>query len=363
MAPSYEKSDNARKGVDMAEHEILNLRYRAIRLMLAGIAASGLDRTLAPRFGGRGVILTLHHVRPDSPARFPENAGLGITPAFLDRALGLLRARGYDLVPLAEVPARLADPGARSFAALTFDDGYRDTLDCALPVLRAHRAPFTLFVCPGFAERTAPLWWLDLEEAVMRLALIRLETPLGLIEAPARNLAEKYAAFRAVYWRLRALPEKELRAAVAALCRQAGIDQLARTARLCLDWEGLKTIRDEPLASIGAHSLSHPRLAMLDTLDALEEIEGSRTRIAVELGVITRDFAYPVGDPASAGQREFDFVNGAGYRLAVTTRPGVLHAAHRETPSALPRISLNGLFQREDYLSALISGVPFAFSR
>jgi peptidoglycan/xylan/chitin deacetylase (PgdA/CDA1 family) len=49
---------------------------------------------------------------------------------------------------------------------LTFDDGYRDNAAFAYPVLKRHAAPFTVYVTTGFADATAPLWWLDLEEAI-----------------------------------------------------------------------------------------------------------------------------------------------------------------------------------------------------
>lgn len=372
MAPKREKTDNDHEApngritplpnhrADLLE-PVLNPRYQLIRLALSAITRSGLDRLLAPSCRGAGVILTFHHVRPEPFSIFPENAGLSITPEFLDRAIRLLGALGYDIIPLGEVAARLESLGARPFAVLTFDDGYIDNLDHALPVLKAHRVPFMLFACPGFAERTAPLWWLDLEEAVLRLNTIRLEMPGGAVEAPARTMAEKYAAFRVLYWRLRGLDEAALRAGVAALCRQAGIDQLARVARLCMDWEQLRAFAAEPLATIGAHSLSHPRLARLDVESAAAEIDGSVTRIAEMLGRVPQHFAYPVGDRLSAGQREFGLAG--GFASAVTTVPGVLRPAHSGRMAALPRISVNGLFQREEYLSALLSGVPFAFSR
>jgi peptidoglycan/xylan/chitin deacetylase (PgdA/CDA1 family) len=72
-----------------------------------------------------------------------------------------------------------------------------------------------------------------------------------------------------------------------------------------------------------------------------------------------RHFAYPVGDPGSAGPREFRLALDAGFATAVTTRPGHLFAAHADHPTALPRVSVNGYFQSRAALRALLSGVPF----
>lgn len=334
------------------------LRYQMIRLALEAIAGLGLDRALAPRTRGRGVILTFHHVRPDALSRLPENAGLSITPDFLEAMLLLLRRLDYEIIPLDALAAMLVDPApARPVAVLTFDDGYRDNRDFALPVLRRHGAPFTLFACAGFAERTAPLWWLDLEEAVLKLERIRLELPGGDFEARATDPASKLALLRRLYWRLRECDEPTLQATVIRLAREAGVDQAARIAALCMDWDELRDFAAEPLATIGAHTLSHPRLAKLGEDEARVEIAGSRDRILAELGIDARHFAYPVGDPGSAGPRDHALAREAGFATAVTTVPGVLKPG--VAPHALPRLSVNGLFQQERYLRALISGVPF----
>jgi peptidoglycan/xylan/chitin deacetylase (PgdA/CDA1 family) len=79
-----------------------------------------------------------------------------------------------------------------------------------------------------------------------------------------------------------------------------------------------------------------------------------------ELGVSPVHFAYPVGDGTSAATREFETAAKVGFRTAVTTRPGVLFADHADYLTALPRISVNGGFQRLRYLDVLLSGAPTA---
>src|SRR5215207_5229442 len=159
------------------------------RLFAAGFAATSAlraDRWLRPLAQGCGAILMFHHVRPWRERAFAPNRLLEITPEFLDSALAIAVELGFDLVPLDEVPLRLRRPG-RPFAAITFDDGYRDTAEHALPVLRRHGAPFTVFVTTRFADGAGGLWWLELEEAIARLDRSRSAS-----EAPAsRRLARR----------------------------------------------------------------------------------------------------------------------------------------------------------------------------
>ena len=118
---------------------------------------------------GAGAILMFHQVRPWVTRDFAPNRLLEITPEFLDAVLTRLKALGFAIVDPDEALTMIAARNEQPFAVLTFDDGYKDTRDFALPILEKHAAPFTMYVASGFAERTARLWWVELEEAIARL--------------------------------------------------------------------------------------------------------------------------------------------------------------------------------------------------
>jgi peptidoglycan/xylan/chitin deacetylase (PgdA/CDA1 family) len=337
----------------------LSWRHRLIARGFDAIAASRADRWLAPLARGRGAILMFHHVRPARADPFQPNALLEITPDFLDRTLALVGRLGFEVIPLDDVPDRLARPRGKPFVALTFDDGYRDNVEFALPILRRHGSPWTMFVTTEYASGTGRLWWLELEEVVRLSDRISVVVDGARRELRAGDAAEKHAAFAAAYRELRAGPEPRLREVIAGWCREAEIDTDALVRRLCLGWDEIRALSHEPGVTIGAHTLSHPMLAKHDDATARREILESRAIIAERTGRPVRHFAYPVGDPGSAGPREFRIAQEAGFATAVTTRPGHLFASHAEHPTALPRVSVNGLYQTEAALGALLSGVPF----
>ena len=333
---------------------VLSLKRALIGVGFAALATTRLPRAIAAP--GAGFILTLHRVRPFRPLLpgYAPNRLLEVTPEFLDQALTLISARGFAFVTLAEAARRLR-VGGPPFAALTFDDGYRDTSDAALPVLERHNAPATVYFAPGIIERTARLWWLELEEAIRRLDAIES----GGLRLPARNAAEKSAAFERLYWALRARPEAELLDAVAALAAKAGVNAITLAEPDFLDWDETLAFARHPLVSVGAHSLSHRRLAQWPLADARAEIFGCKAVLETRLGVPVTSLSYPVGDPTSATAREFALAREAGFETAVTTRPGMLFAEHSDHLHALPRVSLNGLWQDLRYLDLLLSGAPF----
>lgn len=344
----------------------MGLKRLAIDWGLSAFGATGAHRLLAPLTRGPGAILMFHRVgeAAPAPAGYDPNRGLTVSPAFLDAVLTRVRALGFDIVSMDDVEARLTAGLAprRRFAAVTFDDGYRDTLRAAAPVLRRHAAPYTVYVTPGFADRApaARLWWVELEEAVRRLSHIETTIDGRALSLPARDGAEKTAAFFDIYWRLRAMPDSGLYAAVAALADQAGVAPRALVEEQCCDWRELAELASDPLCAIGAHTMTHPRLATLDAAAARAEMADSAAAIAARLGATPRHFAYPVGDPTSAGRREFALAAELGFATGVTTRPGMLFPEHGGDRLALPRVSINGGWQRLDVLDILLSGAAFA---
>ncbi|MDE2362126.1 MAG: polysaccharide deacetylase family protein [Hyphomicrobiales bacterium] len=337
----------------------MSLKHGAIDLGFRMFGATGLHRAAARFTQGLGAILMFHRVRDAASGAFAPNRGLEIAPEFLDRLLARLREK-FDIVDMDEALARIAGASAsRPFVVLTFDDGYRDTADVALPILSRHEAPFTVYVATGFADRTARMWWVEMEEAIATLDRVRIEAGGLLFDLPAVTVAEKTSAFETLYWRLRAGDESELRRVAAELAAQARIDGADIVDELCLNWAGLRKLAGHPLATIGAHTLTHPMLAKHERDFARREIFESKAIVEREIGRAARHFAYPVGDPGSAGPREFALAREAGFASAVTTRPGMIFPDHADYLTALPRLSVNGNHQNLRSLDILLSGAPF----
>ena len=340
----------------------MGLKSRMIGAGFAAFRATGLHRLVGAATRGQGAVLMFHHVRPWRPATpgFAPNRLLEITPEVLDEALILVRRLGFDIVTLEEALARLAAGSGRPFVALTFDDGYRDNVAYALPVLERHKAPFTVYVATGFADRSVGMWWLELEEALRRAPSVEIADEGLSLSLRTGTPAEKAAAFDRIYWALRGGSEERLLKIVGELAARQGVDGRAIVAALCLDWPEIAALARHPLATIGAHTISHKMLAKWPMGVARQEMQGSKQQIEEKLGAPVRHFAYPVGDPTSAGAREFALAAELGFASAATTRPGMIFPAHRDHLTALPRVSVNGNWQDGGYFEVLLSGAPFA---
>lgn len=334
------------------------LRKAIIRGGLEGLYFTGAHLALKPFVAGVGAILTLHHVRPARPDRFQPNRLLEVTPRFLTCVVKYLRRLDVDLIGLDEMHRRMTEGDfGRRFVCVTFDDGYRDTMRFAYPILKEAGVPFAIYVPTSFPDRLGELWWLALEAVIARNDHIGLVVEGRNRTFDCSTLAAKRTLYEELYWWLRALPtEAEMRGVIRNLAACYQVDIAAFCDELCMDWRELAVLAADPLVTIGAHTVNHSMLAKLPPESVRSEMDLSRSVIEAALGARPEHLSYPVGDRTSAGPREFEIATALGFKTAVTTRPGVLFPEHRQHLTALPRISLNGEFQHLRYVRVLLSG-------
>ena len=308
---------------------------------------------------GLGAIFTLHHVRPPLPRRFTPNAHLEISPDFLDRALTRLKRGGYDFIALDALPKRIAEQKANPpFAAFTLDDGNRDNLDHALPVFARHNAPFTIFVAQGLSERTHSIWWETLAELLGRLDRLTFDFGAGAESFDLNKRGQRQAIFARFAAYVHGHDETEAVGRIDELARKNGLEPLDLVRTSIMDRTELKQLAAHPLASLGAHTVSHRALARLPEAQAAAEMALSADYVAGITGRRPAAIAYPYGTANAVSAREARLAAELGFAVGVTTRPGTITAASAATITLLPRFSLNGHYQKARYASALASGIP-----
>ncbi len=183
------------------------------------------------------------------------------------------------------------------FAVLTFDDGYRDQMVHAVPVLARHQAPFTLYVTPGFAERRARLWWVELEEAVRNADTVDVEIGGTSLSLRAVTPDEKQAAFTQVYQRLEGLlgggtpaRRRSARAGVAVSISARSSTICAWTGTTSRLWPAIRWRRSAPIRSPTRVS---PRLSEAEM----------RTEIGASRSALEDRLARPVVHSGLSGRR------------------------------------------------------------
>ena len=321
---------------------------------------SGASFALRRHFGGVGAIFMLHHVLPGAGngQGFSPNAGLEVAPEFLDQVILMLKIEGFDLINLDDAAKRVRS-GGRPFAVFTLDDGYRDNLLYAQPVFRRHNCPYTVYVAPAIADGTCELWWRGLESVISRNGEILAEIDGESWHMNCESESLKWAAWKRLYWPVRLMEQHEQRRWIRKFTDRHGVNlgEICRNA--AMTWAEVRELADDPLCTIGAHTVHHYNIKALSEDEAASEMLGSADRIEAELGKRPVHFAYPYGDETSAGPRDFDLAVKAGFETAVTTRKGLIFPEHNDHLTALPRFSLSGDYQNPRYFKTLLSGLPF----
>jgi len=341
----------------------MSFKNFAFKLIMNGLYFSGSHIILRPWSGGLGAVLMLHHVRDSSVGNFAPNAHLTISPRHLENTLQFLRRQKIDIISMDEVAKRIASgqisDNGKPFVAITFDDGYRDNAEIAAPILRQYDAPYTIFVATGLVDGTADLWW-DGLEAIIRKQDRLLVKISGVVEEIdcSNNKAKSQSYATLLEYLTTELDEEEQRRWIKELATLYKVDLDTLRQNEMMSWEELRRLAEDPLCTIGAHTIHHYALARLNEKQATKEIREGARILEAALGQKPKHFAFPYGYPAAAGKRDFELAAKLGFDSAVTTRPGVIYADHKDHMTALPRISLNGHFQKNRYTKALLSGLP-----
>ncbi len=266
--------------------------------------------------------------------------GLCVSPRHFEAHLDVLRSRD-GLVALDELAGSVVRPDEGALA-VTIDDGYQDTLMVAAPLLARYRLPATVFVMTAGFNGGGACWWDVLAELFLRpgqlpeILHLRMgdseqEWKLGPDAAYGEEEMLRHRAWRwddppptarqALYldiWqRLRVLPRMEQRLTLDVLRAWAQVDG-APPARLLTRAQTTELSGHENIV-IGAHTVHHPPLPMLDDTAQTREIEGGKRQLEEATGRPVAHFAYPHGlyGPQVAAK-----VRTAGFASAATTEAG-----------------------------------------
>lgn len=293
-----------------------------------GLCALG--RRLFPKPGA--VIFYGHRVAADDEGYLP-----GLRPEWLDAQLAYL-TRHYEVLSLSRLLLcyEQRQPVPARSVVLTFDDGFRDNLTHALPILQRHGVTATVFLVTGCISSGELPWpqalgWMfqHTPRRAVTLEIAGESRELDLSHPRARQrayaLAKRY---------LGTLPRRERESRLAAWGRAL---QVEPPRDRMLSWADVAAMRAAGI-EFGAHTVSHPWLAEMPFAEAREEMERSREALREHLGLARPPFCFPAGscnEPLRRLAREL------GFRSAFLPHPphrvNTLENSH---PFALGRLGL-----------------------
>jgi len=298
--------------------ELLRPAYRRIRRGQRRLSAR-LRGVLDPR--PRVFVLIYHRVLPD--ISFNPHATKVSVEAFR-RQLSYVKGQ-FPVISLGDLVSQLKTRALRApvQVVITFDDGYRDNCDYALPLLRAFDLTAAFFLATKYIGREHPIW--DYEIALRVLVASRglseVDLPgIGRLAVDAYRSREAWLA--EINERMKGVTDMEREELLGMMHAQAGGGEIPLAdSDCCMTWEQVKTMRASGM-EIGAHTHSHPSLARIPLAVARDEIATSKRLIEDQLGERCAHFAFPFGSANDYDENLISEVERAGFDSALLNIPG-----------------------------------------
>ena len=262
-------------------------------------------------------VLIFHRVLPQIDDLFPDEMHV----ERFDAVCAWLKS-WFNVMPLDEAVRGLTSGELPSRACcITFDDGYADNHDIALPILEKHGLTATFFVATGFLDG-GRMWNDTVIEAVRYCRHSELAVE-GIGQYPLGDAIERRCAVDSILGALKYLAPAERSLAADSVAAQAGIQP---ANDLMMSFDQVRRMRQAGM-QIGAHTVTHPILARLGFAQAHHEIAESRRELEALLGERIGLFAYPNGRPATDYLPEHaELVRDLGFDAAVSTAWGAATA-------------------------------------
>lgn len=324
--------------------------------------SSALSRTAARVNRRAPVVLAFHGVTSEPPGHLCNHQGKHLYLPIFTRFMEHLREQ-YAPVPLSRIARWLEGKAVlpEGAVAVTFDDGYRNVLTNAVPVLNRLEIPASVYVVSDFVKEGKMVWTDTIVSALSATNKKRFELALPdrTIELPIENDAEKAAADAELRTLCKSLADAERVDLVARIVAALGVGgrELAGAwpDHDPLSAEDLKTLVERGI-EVGSHTKGHKILTRCTPQETGRELEESKSFVESATGKPCEEFSYPNGGRGDFDARTGGAARAAGYRLAVTAVP--MRVPRRQDPFEIPRYTLADNETSMAEFAAELSGYP-----
>ncbi|MBN2134866.1 MAG: polysaccharide deacetylase family protein [Acidobacteria bacterium] len=236
------------------------------------------------------------------------------------KQLSYLKDKGYIFITLSELVNILQSGGKiNKYVVLTFDDGFKNVIGNALPIMRELGVKGCFYLVSDLAGTNNLLWTDQVEVAVRNLGERNFQFNFNdaTFHYRLENESSYQAAFNDIKSKLRSVADKQR----IEYMQQFRLPPDADIAEefFMADWQQIRDL-DSDILEIGSHTRNHPNCTSLIYNEEVEdEIKNSRLIIEKQIDRPTEHFCYPAG---AYDDRVISAVKNAGYKSAATIEYG-----------------------------------------
>ena len=292
---------------------------------------SYLINLIASPWKGKGAILMYHRILPDEKIKEESDIGLAISCSNFENQIKMLKSK-YKIYSMDEFIDNLKKGKSKFMLTITFDDGYKDNLLYALPILEKFEVPALIYITTNFLEQNVNLWWHELMETIQNRSAINFNYEKQNFDFILKNQKQKFSTYnnlRKIFLKLKIDKQIEL------LEKITGTIKRKNYSKICLNKKEVKILDNHTLITIGSHTHNHLNLKILSNEEIQYEINKSLEILEDLLNHKIKHFCYPYGGKTHASTREYNIIEKLNLSSAVTSR---IYPIKCYNPFSLPRI-------------------------
>ena len=292
---------------------------------------SSLVNLVGSPWKGRGVILMYHRVMEDKKMNEDSNHGLAVSCSNFEKQLKILKSR-FDVCSLSEFINNLEKKSNKFMVTITFDDGYKDNLFNALPILEKFEIPASIYISTRFLNKEVDMWWYEINDVIQTQSNLFFDYEKKKFNFILKNQKQKLFAYRQLS---KLFINLKINDQIKLLEKITNTQKRKNYSEICLNPEEVKILAKHPLITIGSHGHNHLNLKILKDEEIRHEINQSSKILENLLGCRVKHFCYPYGGKKQASAREYNMIKEFKFCSAVTSR---VFPIRNYNLFALPRI-------------------------
>lgn len=257
-----------------------------------------------------GYIYMLHRVGYQDDSKLFANENMKVSPEFLEAFIQNKQKTHQfisidDLCRIKEGKMKLS----KKFILMTLDDGYLDNYELALPVFKKYNIPFVIYIASGLIDGIAMLWWYKLEELILKNNCISTGDGKSY---PCETIEQKEQVFLELRTKILDIDPVNFKAEIINMLPE--IAQTTDYYELMMNRDQINQISNEPLCTIGAHTVGHFNLKNLSDILVIEDIKQNKQTLKDITGKDIMHFAYPFGTANEVGDKTEVIAARAGFK-------------------------------------------------
>ena len=279
-------------------------------------------------------ILLFHRVLPERDPLWDP-----IDPALFKQTLKYV-SKNFHVVTLDEILFEKNVSSSKPLCALTFDDGYRDFIDHAIPILDKEKISASMFLVTDCIDKGIPTWTYIVDHIFANSNKMEwagfdpAELPEEYSKMKWETKQEKIDYCRKFKQYIKWIPSTKRDIIIKSLLEN--FNDTTYPPNMMMTWDEVRQIQAAGFG-IGSHSVTHPSLATIEDKDAIRfELAQSKKRIKEETGFDSTVFSYPVG---SYDERVKEIARETGYKAALAVNYKMYNPAKQDIYE-IPRIEL-----------------------